>query len=146
MMESSLMKNSIRKIINGIFIIFTCTILGVVVYFHIYGVNRILLSDIVAILVLSILTSFAGLIFHSKREPKRLEMAVRLVIHLLAVVGIVLAAASYMRWVLWSMPLSVIRFVGLVVGIWILAHSIIYFQSKMLADSLNKKLIERYKE
>jgi len=138
-------KETAKDILDSFFIIFTCATLGMVIYVHILGLNFVPLRDIVACLVSSILTSLAGIILFSSKEPKRLEMLVRHCIHLFVIVIISLSVASYMGWILWSIPITVIRFMGLIIGIYITVHAIIFYESKKLANKLNEKLKERYK-
>lgn len=138
-------KEVVRSIFNTFFIIFTCSIIGMVIFFRLLGLDFAPLRDIVGIFVTVIFTSLAEIVLYSKRELKRLELFVRHVVHLLAIMGISLAVASYMRWILWSVPITVIRFTGLIAGIYIAVIAILFFESKKLADKLNEKLKERYK-
>ena len=139
------MKEFAKDTLDNFFIIFTCTILGMTVYFNIFEATSMLLSDIVAVFIMSVFISLAGIILYSKREPKRLEMLVRHAIHLLVVTGIALTMGSYLGWVFWDSPITVIRFLGLVVGVYVSAHAITFYQSKKLTDKLNEKQKERYK-
>ena len=139
------MKEFLKDLFSVMFIVFTCAILGLIIYLHILGAETALLSDIAAIFGISVLTSCAGFILYSKKEPKRLEMIIRHALHLLTVLAIVLFAASYLQWVTWREPITVIRFVGLIIGIWISVHLIMFYQTKKLSDNLNKKLKERYR-
>ncbi|MDR0796104.1 MAG: DUF3021 family protein [Tannerella sp.] len=139
------MKEFVKELFDTFFIIFTCSILGLGVYMYLLGANFAFLRDIAAIFVISILTTLTGFIFYTKREPKRREMFIRHTLHLIAIMIIALIAASYLEWILWSVPITVIRFMGLIIGIWVSAHIIIFYQSKKLADDLNRKLKERYR-
>ena len=139
------MKEFLKDLFNVVFIVFTCSILGLVVYLHIFGEETALLSDIVVIFVISVLTSSVGFILYSKKVLSRLELVIRYALHLLMVLVIVILTATYFGWVLWSIPITIIRFAGLIIGIWVSANLIIFYQTKKLADNLNKKLKERYK-
>ena len=139
------LKEFIKDIFNSFFVIFTCAILGMAVYLHVLGAEFAALHDIAASFVISVLISLSGLVLYSKKELKKLEMLIRYAIHLFAIVGIALSVASYMEWILWSMPITVIRFMGLIAVIWVSVHAIIFFQSLKLTDDLNRKLKERYK-
>jgi hypothetical protein len=139
-------KTFIRGIVESFFAIFTCATFGMVALMYILGVTSTPLRDIVAVFIVSILTALAGFVLYTRREPKRLGMIIRLAIHLLLVLGITLSMASYMLWVLWSRPYTVIIFVGMVVVIFVSVHAIIFYQTKKLTDGLNKKLKERYKK
>jgi len=138
-------KEIVGNIFNNFFIIFTCSIVGMFVYLRIFGVEFAPLHDIAALFVASILTSSAEIVLHSRKEPKRFEMFVRTALHLLVVAGIILSVATYMGWILWSVPITVIRFIGLIIGTYIAISTIVFYQTKKLADRLNEKLKERYK-
>jgi cytochrome c biogenesis factor len=113
---------------------------------HILGIAYAPLSYIVAIFIIAILTALAGFVLYSRREQKKRGMIIRLLIHLILSLGITLSVASYMEWVLWNMPFTVIIIVSLVVGIFVSVHAIMFYQSKKLTDDLNKKLKERYQD
>ena len=139
------MKEFLKDMFSVMFIVFTCSIIGLVIYLYILGTESKLLDDIVIIFGISVLTSVAGFILYSKKELSKLGLAIRHVLHLLVVLVIVMLAGTYFGWVLWSIPITVIRFVGLVIGIWISVNLIIFYQTKKLADNLNQKLKEKYK-
>jgi len=139
------MKEFLKDLFNVVFIVFTCSILGLVVYLHIFGEETALLSDILVIFVISMLTSSVGFILYSRKVLSRLELAIRYALHLLMVLVIVILTATYFGWVIWSIPITVLRFVGLIIGIWVSVNLIIFYQTKKLADNLNQKLKERYK-
>lgn len=133
-----------RDIFNSFFVIFTCAILWWYVFLRLFGVEYAPLRDIFALFVTAVLTSCAGIVLYSHREPKKLEMLVRHVVHMLIVAVIIMAVASYIGWVLWSVPITVVRFMLLIVGIYITTYAVLYFQSKKVADTLNEKLKQRY--
>ena len=133
-----------KEVFETFFVIFACSVVGYIVYIHLLGAELAPLHDLVAILVMSILATLAGFILYSRKEQK-LEMLVRHALHLLAIVGIALGAASYMGWIVWYAPMTVFRFLGLIVGIYIVTTVIIFYNSKKLADDLTQKLKERYK-
>ena len=138
------MKQFLKDLFSVMFITFTCAIIGLTIYLHILGVESVLLQDIVVIFGISVLTSCAGFILYSKKEPSRVELIIRHILHLFAVLVIVMTAATYFGWVLWSMPITVIRFVIMITVIWISVNLIIFYQTKKLTDDLNKKLQEKY--
>jgi hypothetical protein len=137
-------KTFIRGVIESFFIIFTCATFGMVAVMYILGATSLPLRDISAILIVSILTALTAFVLYPRREPRRLGMIIRLAIQLVLVLGITLSMASYMLWVLWSRPYTVIVFVGMVVLIFVSVHAIIFYRTKKLTDGLNKKLKERY--
>ena len=137
-------KEMFKEIIGSFFVIFTVAIMGLVIYHYSFGLQRALLIDIVAIFIISIFTALAGVILYPSREPKRLEMILRYVIHSILIFVIIFAGATYMRWIIWSEPLTVIRFAALIVATFITVHAVIFYQTKKLADELNEKLKERY--
>jgi len=135
----------VREMVDTFFVIFTCSILGMFVYMRLLGVERAPLSDISGIFITCILTSLAGLVLYSKRELRRTEVIVRHAIHLLLIVVIALGVASHVGWILWDVPITVFRFLALIIGVYTSTLIITLYQSKKLADELNAKLQERYK-
>ena len=139
------MKEFAKGILDSFYIIFTCSIVGLSVYLHILGSESAFLRDIAGIFFISVFTSLIGFVFYSKRELGRLENFTRYAIHFILILAVALSVATIMGWIIWSEPITVIRFVMLVVGIWVAAHLIVYIQSKILVYQLNQKLRERYK-
>ena len=137
-------KRVAKEIFNSFFVIFACSILWWYAYLRLFGVGYAPLHDVAALFITALLTSCAGIVLHSNREPKKFEMLVRHVAHMLIVAVIIMAVASYIGWVLWSVPITVVRFVMLIIGIYITTYAILYYQSKKVADTLNEKLKERY--
>ena len=138
-------KQFVRDTWEDFLLIFFFTVLGVFIYLRILGYDAVPMRDIVGIIVVSLLTSLAGFILYSNKEPKRVELLVRHIIHLLAIIGIGLSVATYMRWVAWDMPNTVIRATMLIIGIYIAVISIIFYRTKKLMDRMNVKLKERQK-
>ena len=134
-----------KKMIAIFFITFTCIILAMTVYYHMNEIPFRFPRDIVAVFVITTLTTAAEFVLYSKKEPKKREMFIRHIIHLFAIIGITLSVAVHVRWVIWSVPITVINFMGLVIGIYLAVHAIDFYQSKKLTDELNKKIKERYR-
>jgi hypothetical protein len=140
------LKEFFREIVNSFFVIFTCTILGYVIYVSILGFERVPVSDIVSVIVVTVLTSMAGFILYTKHEPKKYELLVRHILHYFAILGIVLLMASFVGWISWGAPYTVIRFVVLITAIFVSVHAVIFYQSKKLADRMTEKLKEMFKD
>jgi len=132
------------EIFDSFFVIFTVSIMGLVIYLHLFGAQTALLRDIVAIFVTSVLTALSGIVFYSKKEPKGFELIIRYLVHTILVFGIIFAMAIYMRWIYWGAPITVIRFSVLIVVVFLSVHAVMFYQKKKLADQLNVKLKERY--
>ena len=138
-------KEMAREILESFFIIFTCTIMVSTIYVGMLGSDIVFTRDIFGTFVISVLTSLAGIVTYSKRELKRAETFFRHAIHFALIMIIGLGAATYMGWILWSIPITVFRFSGMIVGIYVSVYAIIFYQSKKLTDKMNEKLKERYK-
>ena len=138
-------KEMIREITESFFVIFTVAIIGNGILSHINGVELVPVRFVFDILLVSVLTSLAGVVLYSKRELNRGEMLFRHFLHFVLVLGIALAVATYMRWVQWSSPTNVIGFAIFIILIYATVHAVIFLQTKKLADKLNEKLKERYK-
>ena len=138
-------KELTRDLMEDFFAIFTCSILGFMIFMYIFEVERVPLTDIFVIFILSIITSLAGLIIYSGKELKRRDLLIRYILHYFVALGVCLFVATYMGWILWSIPISVIRFTMLITGISVSVHLVLFFQTKILSDKLNDRLKERYK-
>jgi len=136
----------IRDLIEDFFVIFTCSVLGYIIFMYILDVEYTPLRDMVLIFVLSVIITLAGLIIYSGKELKRPQLLVRYIIHFFVALGVCLFVATYMRWISWSIPITVIRFATLITGVSVSVHVVLFFQTKMLTDKLNDKLKERYKD
>jgi len=139
-------KEFIGEIFGSFFVTFTVAIMGLTFYMHLFGNRIALLVDIVAIFILSALTSLAALVFYSKKEPRRRGLIIRYLIHSVLIFSIIFSAATYMGWIYWGTAATVVPFAILIIGIFVSVHAIIFLQTKLLADQLNKKLEERYRK
>ena len=137
-------KDITRSIFYSFFIIYTITMIGLMIYQYLSGHQTYYLADLITIFIASILNTLAGIVLYSTKEPKRLEMTIRHVVHGILIFAITLGAATYMDWICWRTPSSVIQFASLILGIFVCVHLVIFYQNKRLADKLNQKLRERY--
>ena len=140
------LKEFIGEMFDSFFVTFTVAVMGLVIYMHLFGNRIALLVDIAAIFILSALTSLAGLVFYSKKEPKRLGLIIRYLIHAVLIFALIFSVATYMGWIYWGTAATVVPFAALIIGIFVSVHAILFLQTKLLADELNKKLEERYRK
>ncbi|MCL2407846.1 MAG: DUF3021 family protein [Defluviitaleaceae bacterium] len=138
-------KEIIKEIMESFFVIFTVAIIvnGIIAY--IGDVGTLPIRFVFDILLLSFFSSLAGLVLYSKREMKRGEMIFRYVLHFIIISAIALGFATYMQWVNWQTPSTVIAFAIVVIAIYITTHAVVFIQMIYLTGELNKKLKERYK-
>jgi len=139
-------KEFFMDIFDSFFVTFTVAAMGTTFYLHLFGHQTARLVDIVAIFIISLLTSLAGLVFYSKKEPRRRGLIIRYLIHASLIFSIIFSAATYMGWIYWGALATVVPFAVLIIGIFVSVHGIIFLQTKLLADELNKKLEERYRK
>jgi hypothetical protein len=107
--------------------------------------SAIPMDGIKALIISSAATSLSYFVFYSNRELSRTEMRVRYIIHYLFVLIIMLFMANYMNWINLKAPVNVLIFASSVTAIYIIVIMAGFYQTKRLADELNKKLTERYK-
>jgi len=138
-------KEITRLMSSTFFVIFSGSVLAMYTYSLIFGIDTLKLHNITALLIMTVLADLAYFIFYSNRELSKRQMHMRSIIHFITIMGILLFTASYMEWILWSEPIQVIVFVGLVTSIYVVVRVISDYQSKKLADKLTQKLRERYK-
>jgi len=134
-----------RQIIHSFFVIFSGSVLSMYVYTLLFGDGILEVHYITALLVMTVLADLTCFIFYSKKELTRKQLLIRFAIHLPIIMGIMLSAASYMEWILWSEPVEIIVFIALVVAVYIMVVAISEYRLKKLADKLTEKLKERYK-
>jgi len=139
-------KEFAKGIFESFFTIFFFAILGLIIYLRLLGYEVVLMRDIYGVFASSIFGALAGVVLYSRREPKRLELLIRHVIHLFTILGICLSVATYIGWIVWNMPNTVIRFTGLIMGIYFAVMATIFLQTKKQTDKMNIKLKERYRE
>jgi len=139
-------KEIFKETLEDFFIIFTVAIVINAINNSINGMELISTHFIFGILLVSALTSLAGVVFYSKNELDHKKYFSRLLLHYVLVMAIVLAAATYFQWLVWSSPVAVISFMALVTVIYVVVHVLVFLQTKKLADKLNRKLNERYKK
>jgi len=135
----------VSSLVEDFFSIFTFSVLGYIIFMYIYGPEQTSHSDLIVIFILSGVLTFAGLIIPPGKELKRLNLLVRYIIHFFVTLSIYLFVATYMRWIVWSIPISAVRMIILFIGITVSVHTSLFFQTKILSDKLNDKLKERYK-
>jgi len=139
-------KEITREMVYSFFVIFSGSVLAMYVYLLIFGQNTVDIHHITALLVMTVLADLASFVFYSRKDLSKKQMFVRYVIHLAVIIGIMLSAATYLEWVRWHEPVQIIVFVGLVVAVYTIVMITDEYQNKKLADKLNQKLKERYKE
>ena len=140
------LKTIVKETGDSFFIIFTVTTLLNTVLWRINGTETVSTVLNFRILLLSVATALAGFVFYSRRELTRRETAVRYVLHFGLVMGMVLGFARLLHWVDWTSLRSVVVLVVLTAAVYFTVHGIVFFQTKKLADQLNEKLKERYKD
>jgi len=138
-------KEMIKELMDSFFVIFTVTALCNAIFVRLNGIDVIPIRFIFDLILMSTLTSLAGVVLYSRRELTRGELAFRYILHFVLILSTALIVGTYMRWLVWSMPLSVISFCIIVIIIFAIVHGIVFLQTKLTADRLNEKLKERYK-
>jgi hypothetical protein len=91
------------------------------------------------------LTDLAYFIFYSGKELSKRQMLLRYFVHFTAIMGIALSIAVRMGWISRAEPVRAAVFAGLVAAVYITVFIVTMYQSKKLAEKLNRKLRERYK-
>ena len=69
----------------------------------------------------------------------------RHLIHLCLILGISLSVATYMKWINWRQPLSIVIYLLMFASVYLTVVVMEFYQTKLVADQLNKKLNERFK-
>jgi len=139
-------RERLLKMVQTFFVTFTASMAAMYVYMLIFGIDTLHINNITAVFIMSVLLNLTVLIFYSKKEISRLQMVARNCIHLLINIMILLATAIHMGWISPHQPMQIAVFLGLVVVIFSLMSLRGFYQSKKLADNLNRRLQERYKE
>ena len=133
-----------KSITRNFFIIFTCSIFVLMILYLMAGMVMIHMRDVIAALVISILTDLCFLVFYSQKEPSKKEQLVRNIIHAVLVIGIALGVAVYMGWVYIGLPFSFLPFLIASILVYIIVAVSEYAHDKKIAKKLNQKLGEKY--
>ena len=140
-------KEIARRMFHSFFIILGGSLMAMYVFMLLFAQDDFVhMKDITALFVIAIVTDLAHFIFYSKKEPGRKQMLVRLIIQLIFVVTVILFIANFMEWIQFGEPVQVIVFIGLIITVYIIVVAIDSYKLRKLADKLNQKLKERYRE
>jgi len=140
------MMERLPKMLETTLIAFTGSMVCMYIYLLVFRIEVIHVHHLTAAFAMNILLSLTQLIFLSKRELSRRQMFVRNCIHFVICLAVTLTIATFMGWVMWSQPISIVVFAGMVMFIYGLMSLRELYQSKKLADKLNEKLKEKYSE
>jgi hypothetical protein len=136
-------RDFLKNIWAGITFTFALSVIALSLYTRFSGDDSVLLREISAVFVMSVLIYLAGIVLCSNRSLKRSELFIRHIIRLFIIVGIVLSVATFERWLLWSEPITVIPFLGITILIYSIGLAVSFYESKILMDRMNEKLKER---
>jgi len=128
---------------SGISFVFMLSNLAMVVHSLILGTGVVSTMDIIAVFIMSILIYSATIVLCSGRALKRMELLVRHILRLLLIIVIVLSVATYMNWILWGEPATIILFVMFILAIYSIGMAVEFYESKKLMDKMNAKLRKR---
>ena len=139
-----------REIVQGMFrsffVIFSCSILAMYLFVLLFVGEVVQIHDITGVLVLTILVTLAYFTLYSKKELSKRQMLLRNIIHFVVVSTLMLSGATFLGWISLGAPSQFIFFVCLFMGIYTFVTIMEIHQSKKLANRLNQKLQERYKQ
>ena len=135
-----------RRMFFLFFVVLSGLLIASYLFLLLFGHDTLRVSDIAALIVLSIGINLGAFVFYSKRELKKSEMLLRQTAHLILVVGITLATAFYMNWVSWQEPLRIFVFTLLMTLVYVGSNAVEIFRSKRLVSDLNQKIGEHFQE
>ena len=140
----------LNELLQRMFFLFFVVLSGLLIasylFLILFGHDTLRVSDIAALIVLSIGINLGAFVFYSKRELKKSEMLLRQTAHLILVVGITLATAFYMNWVSWQEPLRIFVFTLLMTLVYVGSNVVEIFRSKKLVSDLNQKIGEHFQD
>ena len=138
-------KDFIRGGVHGVTFNFTLSSFAMVAHSLVLGAGLVSVRDIVAVFILAVLLYLPNLALCSARALKRNELLVRHILRLISIIVIVLSVATFMSWIRWSEPITIILFVIFIAVIYGIGIAMEFYESKMLMDKMNKKLKERHR-
>jgi len=140
----------LNELLQRMFFLFFVVLSGLLIasylFLILFGHDTLRVSNIAALIVLSIGINLGAFVFYSKRELKKSEMLLRQTAHLILVVGITLATAFYMNWVSWQEPLRIFVFTLLMTLVYVGSNVVEIFRSKKLVSDLNQKIGEHFQD
>lgn len=92
------------------------------------------------IIVLSLLCTLPGLIFHSKREIGKRQMRIRIVLHLAMLLALLLSMAYHWGWIEPRSVIQTLVFIAMFAAVYAMVFSFMYLHEKHVADKLNEGL------
>ena len=135
-----------QRMFSLFFVVLSGLLIASCVFLLLFGHYTLRVSDIVALIVLSIGINLGAFVFYSKRELKKSEMLLRHTAHLILVVGITLATAFYMNWISWQEPLRVVVFTLLMAMVYVGSNAVEVLRSRKLVSDLNQKIGEHFQD
>ena len=140
------LREVLQGMIRSFFVIFSCAVLAIYLFVMLFLKEGIHVNDITGALVLTILANLAYFILYSKKELSKKQIFLRNIIHFVVVATIIMLGANFLGWLSPRNPGKSIFFVCVFIFIYTLVTVIEFRQLKKLANQLNQKLQERYKE
>ena len=139
-------KEIAHMMFHNFFLIFGGSVIAMYVHHLIFGDDYIGIHGITALFIATALCSLTQFVFYAKKQLTRRQMLVRQIFHLAVVLAIILSTAFFMGWIGREKPVEILMFVGYVVVVYVFITIVGIRKSKKLADALNQKLRERFKE
>lgn len=129
-----------QDMMRDFFTICTCITMGCAAFLAIFGVKLIYAATLWQILLVGLLTTLAGFIFHSRRELSKKALLFRYVLHFLSINAILFLAAYVFAWLEFTDLRLVISFAVLVVLVYTLVCAASYFAQSQQVKRLNDRL------
>ena len=140
----------LNELVQRMFFLFFVVLSGLLiasyVFLLLFGHDTLRVSDIAALIVLSVGINLGAFVFYSKRELKKSEMLLRYTVHLILVVGTTLTTAFHMNWISWQEPLRIFVFALLMTMVYVGSNAVEMLRSKRLASDLNQKMGEHFQD
>jgi len=137
------LQDIIKRIYHSFFAVWSLTSLAVCIMALIFGWATIHVPLFFALFFLAFLTSLTYIVFYSKKELSIGQLAARMVVQFILVMGIALTLGYFVGWVTRTRPVYTVVTVISVVVIFAAVTTFESFQTWRLADKLNHKLQER---
>ena len=140
------LREILKRIVHTFFLIWSLSGLMVCIFALIFSWSVVRVDFILSLLLIAFLTSLTYIVYYSKNELTVRQLILRIIVQFFLVLGTVLAVSWYKGWLEPQYPFPTIAVVASVLIIFIIIISFELYQTWRLADKLNLKLQERFKE
>ena len=136
-------KEIISKMRRSFFIIYGGFNIGMCIFLLTLARRGVFVSDVLGILVLSLLSCLSYFVFYSKNDLMGKQMFIRVGFNFAVNLVLLLTGATHFGWIVWRMPGDWILFTLIFIVVYVAVLYRELYEVRKLTDEINQKLQER---